>query len=249
MPGQVEAAMSRASHLVRAPYLRGKGPSGHGGSGSVHRPGPAGPCQEETIGLQPPPEWRGPGAGWCLPSPPSSPGLGGAPASFPPLGNPCLEGVASRTVLRPGVLPPGDPLASPPPSLPAGGGRPLLCGPLPSPLGGTAPSSLAPLPRLRAPSAQASPRCAALLPCVRPLPSAASDLSSPDTPISPNKTVPALLQAPSSWKGRETILQEVPGAPGLPTKALSPDSTQCPQSPPTPHSPLACHGEGGEKPW
>lgn len=168
MPGQVEAAMSRASHLVRAPYLRGKGPSGHGGSGSVHRPGPAGPCQEETIGLQPPPEWRGPGAGWCLPSPPSSPGLGGAPASFPPLGNPCLEGVASRTVLRPGVLPPGDPLASPPPSLPAGGGRPLLCGPLPSPLGGTAPSSLAPLPRLRAPSAQASPRCPALLPCVRP---------------------------------------------------------------------------------
>lgn len=123
LPGKVEAAMSRASHLGRAPYLRGRGPSGRSGSGS--RPPPrasGGRCQEETIGLHPPLGTGGARAPGGVSHPPSSPGLGGVLASLLPLEIPACRAWLHQTVLLPGVLPPGDPLASPPPSPSAGEG-------------------------------------------------------------------------------------------------------------------------------
>lgn len=189
MPGQVEAAMSRASHLVRAPYLRGKGPSGHGGSGSVHRPGPAGPCQEETIGLQPPPEWRGPGAGWCLPSPPSSPGLGGAPASFPHSEIPAWRALLPEpsSVLGSSLLVTRWPLHLP--LSPLGGAVPSSADP--SPLRSVAPH---PVPWLPCPDS--------VLPQPRPAPAArpSSPVSGPSLQLpatSAPRTHPSLQTRPS----------------------------------------------------
>eukprot|EP00071_Canis_lupus_P044598 XP_022278155.1 basic proline-rich protein-like [Canis lupus familiaris] len=189
-------------HLVQggAPYLCGKRTSEHGGGSAGPPPRESGGWRRVEPAASTHPGWERPGA--RAPVRLVAPAWAGAwPAGIPALSSLRVTGSLSTSLSS------------------CWGAAPSLGGSVdPSPPAAAAPSGA---------SGSLSARTPASLPLL-PFLHGSLPLATLDTPVSQNKTGPGPLQAASSWKVLETILEQDPGAPA------SPQSTRSAPPPPTP---------------
>ncbi|XP_038454573.1 basic proline-rich protein-like isoform X1 [Canis lupus familiaris] len=182
------------------PALSGKRTSEHGGGSAGPPPRESGGWRRVEPAASTHPGWERPGA--RAPVRLVAPAWAGAwPAGIPALSSLRVTGSLSTSLSS------------------CWGAAPSLGGSVdPSPPAAAAPSGA---------SGSLSARTPASLPLL-PFLHGSLPLATLDTPVSQNKTGPGPLQAASSWKVLETILEQDPGAPA------SPQSTRSAPPPPTP---------------